>query len=121
MTELKLFIWEGNGISEAYHDDGTLVVLAHDVAEARNIVRKGKVSREAAEKEWHAKRDAAIPTYGSSDAFWQSDEGRALWNEHPGFDSSWWDGKDEGLDREPTRILTVDQPKWVAFNGGGYD
>jgi hypothetical protein len=36
---VKLYIWEGNRISDAYHDDGTLVVLAHDPAEARTVAR----------------------------------------------------------------------------------
>lgn len=119
---LKLFIWEGNKISDAYHDDGTLVVLAHDADEARRIIREGKAANSAATEGWHARRDAAFQQSTLPlKQFWQTPEGRALWSSCPPSDSSWWDGPDEALDREPTRILTVDEPKWVAFNGGGYD
>jgi len=36
---VKLFIWEGNGISAGYHDDGTLVVLAETPEQARELAR----------------------------------------------------------------------------------
>jgi len=121
---LKLFIWEGNGISKAYHDDGTLVVLANDVDEARRIMREGRVANAARDKEWLQKRDATLARLrpGDLQAFWASPEGIVLWDEmNDPEDLHWWDGKDESLDREPTRVVEIDKPKWVAFNGGGYD
>lgn len=36
---MKIFIWQGNKISTAYHDDGTLVVLANSVEEARKVIK----------------------------------------------------------------------------------
>lgn len=39
---MKLFIWEGDGISDAYHD-GTLVVLAESPEQARELVRAKKL------------------------------------------------------------------------------
>lgn len=34
---MKLYIWENSNISCGYHDDGTLVVLAESVEQAREI------------------------------------------------------------------------------------
>lgn len=80
---MRIYIWEGDRISDAYHDDGTLVVLAETPEQARELVR--------------AKRQAVRD------------------------DSDVWDGDDAALDREPDRIVELDRPTWVAFNGGGYD
>lgn len=115
---MKLFIWEGDGISSAYHDDGTLVVLAHDPVEARDIVRASKVLHEEAIDKWNAERDELslrLGTFG-----WQTPESAELGNRHPGWDGH-WDGDDAGLDREPDRVIDLDAPTVVVFNGGGYD
>jgi hypothetical protein len=89
---VNLYIWEGAGISSAYHDDGTLVVLAESPEQAREIVRAGKF-----------------------ESYWDKD------TDEFHSESEWWDGHDAALDREPDRVLDIDTPKWVAFNGGGYD
>ncbi len=39
---MKIYIWQGNGISDAYHDDGTLVVAANTVDEARQIMHESR-------------------------------------------------------------------------------
>ncbi len=122
---MKLFIWEGEGISSAYHDDGTLVVLAETAELARALVRAEKerlaqVGRDygAAVKAWKARNpDPGRPYNGD---YWNR-----LYAEVPG---PWpddtrrdWDGSDEALDREPDRVIELDTPTVVAFNGGGYD
>ena len=112
---MKIYIWEGNRISEAYHDDGTLVVLANNPEEARQIIRqmvaefeyivanyKGEVVKEKY-REWAEKWNFEI-----KDDSWF-------------FKSSFFDGDDEALNREPDRVEELDKPKWIAFNGGGYD
>lgn len=53
--------------------------------------------------------------------FWHTDEGKALMARQPAYESNVWDGKPESLDREPDRVVELDKPTWVAFNGGGYD
>lgn len=104
MTTLRLYIWEGDGISDAYHDDGTLVVLAESPEGARALVRAKRAEREA---QWEAY--TALPIEKRREAV------------YPEFASSTWDGSDKALDREPDRIEDLDVPKWIAFNGGGYD
>jgi len=88
MSELRLYVWEGEGISDAYHQDGTLVVLAESPEQAVEVVRQ---------------KEQALT----------DDENR--WDQHL------WDLKAERLDRPPDRVLTLDGPAFVAFNGGGYD
>lgn len=44
---MRLYIWEGNDISNAYHDDGTLVVLAESPEQARAITRAHRAAHEA--------------------------------------------------------------------------
>lgn len=99
---LSIYIWEGNGISDAYHDDGTLVVLAESPEQARELVRaeRTKVTYFAANRYYDATK------YDATDERFPSDV---------------WDGTEEALDREPDRVVPVDKPAWVAFNGGGYD
>lgn len=124
MTDrLRLFIWEGNGISGAYHDDGTLVVLAHDPEEARLVVRRGQSEQEKKKAAWIVKRDKALEKFGGTLLdFNKTPEGKAMWRSMPAFyRSEYFDGTDTALDRKPDRIVELDQPKWVAFNGGGYD
>jgi len=123
MTDrLRLFIWEGNGISSAYHDDGTLVVLAHDPEEARLVVRRGQSEREKKKAAWMVKRDKAFSKFeGTLLDFWKTTEGIAVMKSMPTFYASeYFDGTDTALDRKP-RIVELDEPKWVVFNGGGYD
>src|SRR3989304_3439236 len=45
---VKLYIWEGRGISSAYHDDGTLVVLAASPEHARQVVKNAERAYRAA-------------------------------------------------------------------------
>lgn len=117
---MKLYIWEGNGISDAYHDDGTLVVLAESPEQARDIVRSGAFYSEA----WDAERDAYLAELGAAGEgtnHWTTTErGAEIWS-RVRFDSDWFDGEDAALDRDPDRVVELDKPAWVAFNGGGYD
>ena len=89
---MKIYIWEGNGISAAYHNDGTLVVLAESPAQAREIVR--------------AEASALL------------EKRRLSWSQEF---TEYFDGDPAALDREPDRVVEIDTPAWVAFNGGGYD
>lgn len=84
---MKLYIWEGNGISDAYHDDGTLVVLAESPEQAREVAR-------ADAQGWPDRIDYADKVLARVDA---------------------------AIDREPDRVVDIDTPTVVAFNGGGYD
>jgi hypothetical protein len=95
---MKLFIWENDGISDAYHDDGTLVVLAETAEQAREIARAEKAAEQAEEDRLAARRPQPTRRFIV------------------------WDGSEGALDREPDRIVDVaDGPAVVAFNGGGYD
>lgn len=100
MRDLKLFIWEGNGISEAYHDDGTLVVLAESPEQARSIAL--------------ASARAAVGRIVNDPAVWSDGLG---WSR----DYAKKDVPNDAIHREPDRIVELDQPQVVAFNGGGYD
>ena len=100
---LRLYIWEGNGISDAWHDDGTLVVLAESPEQAREVVRaRIAVEDDRMDREWRDKWQKPYP---------YRDEGY----------SHIFDGSQEALSREPDRVEELDGPKWIAFNGGGYD
>lgn len=116
---MKIYIWEGNGISDAYHDDGTLVVLANTPEEARVIVRQAIYDRDFMEKEWFKKRDALIARAG--DNWRETEEGKELIHKSYPYESEIFDGENQALDREPDKTLDIDIPKLVAFNGGGYD
>lgn len=125
---LRIFVWEGNGISDAYHDDGTLVVLAESPEQAREVVRANGTRLTAEAEAWTAERDELAARLGFAtpggrlrQGFWQTPEGVALYARSVPFASQTFDGKDEALDREPDRIEDLDEPKWIAFNGGGYD
>jgi len=99
---MRLYIWEGNGISTGYHDDGTLVVLAESVEQAREIAK------------------ASAPAEGERN-WWESEDAA----------SRWLDGycnygpaelrQNKAIEREPDRIVEIDAPRVVSFNGGGYD
>lgn len=129
---MRIYIWEGNGISSAYHDDGTLVVLAETVEQAREAVRADKVEHARELSEWQEARrvladelgiplrvDGAFPM-----EFFRHPDVKAWDAKHP---MPWyreWDGTDEALDRDPDRVIDIlaDTPaQVVAFNGGGYD
>ena len=89
---LKLFIWEG-GISSGYHDDGTLVVLAESVEQAREIVQaEAEAIKGDDDRKWNA------PGH-----LWDLDTAVA------------------NIDRDPERVIDATSPAFVAFNGGGYD
>jgi hypothetical protein len=95
---LHIYVWEGNGISDAYHDNGTLVVLAESPEQARELTRLKAAETEALREKWGKTR------------------GRDMaWPERT------FDGRPEALARYPDRVIELDEPTWVAFNGGGYD
>jgi hypothetical protein len=108
---VKLYVWEGHGISGPVGDGGTLVVLADSPEEARGVVRQARVRRETrvqqlgeAIRRHRANRDrealkVAVPEFVR------------LLNERV------WDGTDESLEREPDRVLDTLEPGIVAFNG----
>ena len=54
---MNIYVWEGDGISAAYHDDGTLVVLAESAEQARELVRATRNALEFASDEWSATWD----------------------------------------------------------------
>jgi hypothetical protein len=131
-TKLRLFIWEGNGISSAYHDDGTLVILAESPEQAREVVAKARRSYAAklsrtrpARDEQRARMDAYIrETPGMGASRWETPKGKALSAEQaqltvpePGLP----DGENRALLRAPDRVVDLTHPTIVAFNGGGYD
>jgi len=120
---MKLYIWEGGRISDAYHDDGTLVVLASSPEEARQVIRDGVAARTASTDERQRRMQELADRLGVSfHAATGTEEGEAIDHLYPfSFDSDYFDGEDTALDREPDRIVELDGPKWVAFNGGGYD
>ena len=121
---MKIYIWEGNGISDAYHNDGTLVVLASNVEEARQLMKDLRAERDRKEAEWDKKRDKLIARIGNSpngESWTQHPEGKKLWDKRYQSEIEIWDGELSSIERKPDRILDVDAPKWVAFNGGGYD
>jgi len=99
---MKLFIWEGNGISAGYHDDGTLVVLAENPEQARELARASSPEKD--------------DDYYVNNVFERTD----MW--HDG-NSHYYGAKgpNKAIDREPDRVVEVDMPCVVSFNGGGYD
>lgn len=122
---MKLFIWEGNGISQAYHDDGTLIVLVNTPEEARKIVRDAKRQGKLASE---AVAEAARKLGDREPYYWRQADEEAfvaaheeMQKKYPQVLGSDWDGSDGALDRKPDQIIELDKPKFVAFNGGGYD
>lgn len=102
---MKLFIWEGNGISTGYHDDGTLVVLAENPEQARELAIVS--AKEYDPQEWPIEHE-----YNQ----WADGWGK------PGVYGDWKPGEhNPAIDREPDRIVDLGQPCVVAWNGGGYD
>jgi hypothetical protein len=53
--------------------------------------------------------------------FWRSPEGEALNQRCPPYESEVWDGDIHAIEREPDRVIDVDKPGIVVWNGGGYD
>lgn len=130
---MKLYIWEGDGISSAYHDDGTLVVLADSPEHAREVVRAERRALAAATRRraprYQAvqdKKDAFARANGGYKAeLWKTPEGKALIAEQNAIEDKRVyivpDGTNEALDRAPDRVVKLSKPCVVAFNGGGYD
>lgn len=129
---MKIYIWEGDGISSGYHDDGTLVVLAESPAQAREMVRRERAEQQKLVTDWQARVEqfARDNGYGwgprvsgkpgmNQDPRFKEATGLA-WYEDPRYGKE-WDGSDAALDREPDRVIELDKPCVVAFNGGGYD
>lgn len=126
----KIFIWEGNGISSAYHDDGTLVVLADSPEEARETVRAERQEIERQSELRDKELTESSNKVGYSEGFyWRRADTEAFVTEMNRIDAKYprahehggWDGEDSALDREPDRIVELDKPSIIAFNGGGYD
>ena len=128
---MKLYIWEGNGISDAYHDDGTLVVLAESAEQAREVVRAEKAAEEAEmerirpaqQARGREERQEVLAAGGYSAALWKTEAGKAILAKriYPSREFMAWDGSEAALDREPDRVVEINTPTVVAFNGGGYD
>ena len=131
---MKIFIWEGNGISDAYHDDGTLVVLANTPEEAREVVLEEKREKERQDRErekelTEAANNAGITGTGDAAYRWRREDEKAMVAAMTEIDKKYplvhnyeiWDGTEEALNREPDKVIELDKPCLVAFNGGGYD
>lgn len=103
---MKLFIWEGDSISPGYHDDGTLIVLAHDVDSARTLAI-------ASAPEPADEYDQPWDKIENPSAVWR-DGHRPIYLER---DKTCL----ESVMRDPDRIVDLDTPRVVSFNGGGYD
>ena len=106
---MKIFIWEGDGISSGYHDNGTLVVLAETVEQAREVAIAMWTAEKAAAKRnneawarFYTKERKSMPRFHAPDPLA-------------------FDGPREVIERRPDRIVALDTPRVVAFNGGGYD
>jgi hypothetical protein len=99
---MKIFIWEGKGISAGYHDDGTLVILAETPEQARELAR------------------ASIPV--KDDSYYR-DGGMCRTDIWLDGDHNYWGGLEpnQAIDRDPDRVVEIDAPGVVVFNGGGYD
>ena len=115
---MKIYVWEGNNISDAYHNDGTLVVAANSIDEARTLVRDGRSQYKVIEHLFHEERTQALGrwTIARKDEWTQWD----INHPYPIDPTLGWDGTDEALDREPEEI-DISTSCVVAFNGGGYD
>lgn len=125
---MKLFIWEGDGVSSAYHDDGTLVVLAETPEQAREIARKDRP-----EPQWgyycDRKTERGRLCNFVIGATLDHDHGKQCYGQvpHAHVDSchyfptgpSGWDGAPGSIDRPPDRVVELTEPAVVAFNGGG--
>jgi hypothetical protein len=99
---MRLYIWEGGGISTGYHDDGTLVVLAESVEQAREIAKTS--APQEGEKEW-----------------WDAPDATSRWLDGQFLYASPEHRENKAIEREPDRIVEIDAPCVVSFNGGGYD
>jgi hypothetical protein len=133
---MKLYIWEGNGISDAWHNDGTLVVLAESPEHARKVVAQTRIAAKAASRKAapaHAgireEMQALADAHGGWSAkLWEKPEGRALQKRQTKvlarvteLNDLLPDGSPSAMDREPDRVVEITKPRIVAFNGGGYD
>jgi hypothetical protein len=128
---LRLYIWEGHGISNAYHDDGTLAVLAESAEAAREVARAERLAYDLAFDNWREERDRAFAEFRATDPagalpgwvayFWRTPLGEDLQRRCPPIGSDFWDGDIKAIDREPDTVIRVDKPGIVVWNGGGYD
>jgi|ERR1041384_564635 hypothetical protein len=124
MDKLRLFIWEGDGISDAYHDDGTLVMLAESPDQAREVLRRtieaDKPQQEIHNAAWESQMEKFRQAGGfrTSTRFWESEYAKNLPDQPPNRADG---GTLKAMEREPDRVIELDKPRWVAFNGGGYD
>jgi hypothetical protein len=104
---MRLYIWEGHGISSGYHDDGTLVVLAESAEQAREVARatnpKDHEDHEGYQS-WRANTNDPVVWSDRWLTYYGSDE-----------------RGEEAIEREPDRVVELDAPCLVVFNGGGYD
>lgn len=125
---MKIYVWEGDGISSAYHDNGTLVVLAESPEQARELVRRQAQEIAQTVVDWTERvekfaRDNGYAwgnrVRGGKPGLWQAPGIHEATD--PYYLDSGFDGTDRALDREPDRVIDLDQPVVVAFNGGGYD
>lgn len=129
---LRLYFWSGNGISDAYHDDGVLVVLAESPEHARKVVANARRAYAAANTRARPALDAirvemddfARANGGFREETWRLPGAKvliakrdALTPRNPGLP----DGDGSAMDREPDFIQDIDKPGIVLFNGGGYD
>lgn len=121
---MKIFIWRGDRISEAYHDDGVLVVLAETEEQARTVALAERDEYHRKLYIWEKRRDAAMAARGGVplSQFWQTPEGMELWAERESaLLAEPWDGDRRAIERAPDEVIELDTPRIVAFNGGGYD
>lgn len=105
---MRLYIWEGNRISHGYHDDGTLVVLAETVEQARQIAIASAPLKD--------------DDFYRGDDKWDLLQRTDIWQD--GYGEQYNAGTphvNKAIEREPDRVVELDAPAVVAFNGGGYD
>lgn len=111
---MKIYIWEGEGISDSYCDDGILIVLANSPDEARDLVRKNRETEKDILQLWFKKRDAF---YIKNECNSNNEEWVKLLDDMPSVKDS-FNGTDEALDREPDRIIGVNNACIIAFKSG---
>jgi len=153
---MKLFIWQGSGVSVAYHDDGTVVVLAESEQQAREIYEPERERLSVISEAIHEVRYAAYQEWQRA---YRKEHGNGPWREPrmPSWvrDKKAWEKENDALppypnwqawadttagtmataeersmvtppdaplpERPADRVIELDHPCVVAFNGGGYD
>lgn len=112
---MRLYIWEGKGISSAYHDDGTLVVLAETVEQAREVAIRRREADRRADRAHQRRMNEYWDAVRADD---RPPGPVPMWRES---DPLAFDGDLRAIRREPDRVVELDTVCVVAFNGGGYD